>query len=347
MIGILTLHCNHKNYGCVLQAYSTYYYLKACGYKVEIIDHRYPGKLAAIGTVSNSSQLALQRFIETMPLSQPFVDRDSDKTERYIRQRYGLVIYGSDEIWKWRVEADGSQREASHNVPVPNIYWPLGLNVPHIAYAASIGSSDTELPTNIAGHFSRSLKEFDRIGARDGRTAQLVKRLSGIDPDIVPDPAYLNDFTAECDPDLIRFKLKKAGANFSKQVVGIYSPFALSGNWSPSDVSAVNLSMAELSPIEFWYVPKLLACLVTNSHHGVIVSMIHNTPCLVTPKHPPKVSDHVEKYRLKLGASIADTIKNWDHHHVSSVAERERTITRDWLSSQCQKWIPDLAVHSA
>ena len=245
-----------------------------------------------------------------------------------------------------RVEADGSQLEVSHNVPVPNIYWPIGLDLPHIAYAASIGSSDTKLPANAVGHLSRSLKGFDRIGARDIRTAKLVKKLSGVDPDIVPDPAYLNDFTAECDADLIRFKLKKAGANFSKPVVGMYSPFRITGNWSPSDFSVVNLSLAELSPIEFWYVPKLLSCMVTNSHHGVIVSMIHNTPCVVTAKHLPKIADHVEKYRLPVGSSVADTIKNWDHHHVSSVAECERTITRDWLRSQCQQWAPELAVHS-
>lgn len=346
-IGILTLHYNFKNYGCVLQAYSTYHYLKSCGYKAEIIDQRYPGKLAAIGTVNTRSQLELQRFIESMPLSRSFIDQDIHEVESYIRDRYGLVIYGSDEIWKWRLEKDGSQRHVSYDIPVPNVYWPIGLNVPHIAYAATIGQSNTGLTQNIIDHFSQSLKEFDRIGARDVRTAKVVKKISGVHSDIVPDPAYLSDFTSECDPDLIRHKLEKAGANFDKQVVGVYSPFKISLDGSAENLSEVNLSNAELTPIEFWYAPKLLSCMVTNSHHGVIVSMIHNTPCVVATMHPPKVKDHVVKYRLPVGTSIMNAIKNWDHDHISRVVEQERAATRGWLLKQCQKFVPELRAESS
>lgn len=343
MIGILTPHYNYKNFGCILQAYSTLRYLKSLGYQVEIIDHRYPGKLAAIGAIATKGQLEMQRFIETLPLSQSFVDQDIAKTEEYIKQRYKLVIYGSDEIWKWHVEPNGSQPIVSYNVPIPNLYWPVGLKVPHIAYAPTIGASHSHIPGNIAAHLARSLKEFDRIGARDIRTANLVKKLSGIDADIVPDPAYLNDLSAECDPDRIKYKLQKAGADFSKPVTGIYSPARINVNELPGNVSAVNLNRAELSPIEFWYAPKLLAAMITNSHHGVIVSVIHNTPCIVTPQHPPKVSDHVNRYQLPVGVPVMEAIKQWDHQHIHTIVETERATTRDWLRGQCQKLVPEPA----
>lgn len=337
-IGIVTIHYNYTNLGCTLQAYTLARHLKRYAESVKIVDHRYPGKLIAIGAPHTPSYLTQFRFIErNLPRSQTFLMDDHRATEAHMREKYDLLVYGSDEIWKWKINEDNTQKYASYITPVPNIFWPLGLDIPKISYAACIGRSDTVLPPRLRDRLRDSLNEFDAISVRDTRSAGFVNETSGRTADIVPDPVYLEDLSDECDPDLIARKLRGAGAKPNIPIVGYY----LHGAPKPAPMKGaqlIDLKRCQLTPVEFWYVPKLLDLVITNTHHGALVALIQNTPCHIARPCPPKVKDHAILYNLQKDLTDLDTIKkNWNPEFIDSIVKQQRKIGIDWIKHTIEK----------
>lgn len=330
-IGIQTIHYNFTNLGCALQACALLYHLKESYKTVEIIDHRYPGKLKAIGPLTHISDIEMLRFIDSFPRSPTFVSGDGDETREYTESHYDAVVYGSDEIWKWEIGKRGGQRRVSITTPVPNIYWPINLAVPHISYAACIGMSNHPLPPKIDSLLSKSLEQFDAISVRDPRSADFVRSKTDNPVSIVPDPVLLHNFK-DVDMDLIKHKLEKAGANFNGDVIGVYahSP-EMPKIQRDANTSVIDLKLCALDPIEFWAVPALLDGMVSNTHHGVLVALLHNTPVRVLQVRPAKVQDHVEKYKIPHG-TLKDIRDRWDADHVARTIAEERKIGREWLA---------------
>ena len=330
-IGLQTIHYNFTNIGCALQACSMLDYLKTVFDTVEIIDHRYPGKMEDMGPVKHTSHLEMLRFIDRLPRSATFMSEAVEETQAYIREHYDMVIYGSDEIWKWHFLPGWKQARVSNITAIPNIYWPLELGVPHISYAACIGSSGGSIPPQLDERLSASLRQFDAISVRDVRTAKFVEDRCSTDVQIVPDPVFLHDYTDQCDLDRVKYKLEKAGANLNKEVIGVYAhsnkPLKLN---QQAYQSIVNLKKCELDPIEFWAVPKILDGVISNTHHGVLVALLHNTPCRVLDARPAKVHDHVKKFRIPEG-SFRHVRDNWDSDHVAQTVIQEREIGLRWL----------------
>lgn len=330
-IGIQTIHYNFTNLGCALQASSMLEYLKTVFRTVEIIDHRYPGKMEDMGPVKHTSHLEMLRFIDNLSRSKTFMSEEVEETQAYIREHYDMVIYGSDEIWKWHFNRDWKQARVTNITAIPNIYWPLGLGVPHISYAACIGSSGGSIPPQLDKRLSDSLQEFDAISVRDVRTARFVEERCDAEVQIVPDPVFLHDYTDQCDLDRVKYKLVQAGANFNKDVVGVYAHFSNPVKLNqPANRSIVDLKKCEFNPIEFWSVPKLLDGVISNTHHGVLVALLQNTPCLVLGARPAKVHDHVKKYRIPEGP-FKNVRDNWDSDHVAQTVIQEREVGLRWL----------------
>lgn len=337
-IGVVTIHYNYTNLGCTLQAYSLVRHLKRYCKAVEVVDQRYPGKLLAIGKPRNQSALTQAMFIENnLPRSRTFLTDDHAAAEAYMAKSHDLLVYGSDEIWKWQFDHENEQEYKSLITPIPNIFWPLGLNVPKVSYAACIGKSDTSIPPDVKEHMCHSLQGFDAISVRDVRSADMVRSISGREADIVPDPVFLEDLSDECDRDLIMQKLYDAGVRPGKPIVGYY----LHGS-KPDPIDGaqlINLKQCQLTPVEFWYVPKLIDLMITNTHHGVLVALIHNRPCYVPKPYPPKVSDHVLRYGLpETFAGLEDIFKKWNYDLIKKLVQEDRNKGMQWLDSAIKKY---------
>lgn len=332
-IGVVTIHYNYKNLGCTLQAYSLVSHLKRYCAAVEVVDQRYPGKLLAVGEPHTPSALTQLKFIENeLPRSRTFLTDDHTTAESYMAKSYDLLVYGSDEIWKWQFDHDGKQKYKSLITPIPNIFWPVDLKVSKVSYAASIGRSDTTIPPAIKEYLCRSLLGFDAISVRDLRSADMVRNISGREADIVPDPVFLEDLSAECDPDLILHKLYVAGVRPGKPIAGYYMHGSKPG--SIDGAQLVNLKECQLTPVEFWYVPKLIDLMITNTHHGVLVALIHNTPCYVAKPYPSKVRDHVVRYSLpEVFAGLGDILDKWNYGLVEQLVQEDRNKGIQWLNS--------------
>ena len=101
-IGIVTLHYGF-NEGAILQAYALACLIKEYSphCEVEIIDQRYPNKLAIYGKAKNPREVALQKAINTwLPLSKKkFVSQSHNKAFSYINEECEVLVAGSDVLW--------------------------------------------------------------------------------------------------------------------------------------------------------------------------------------------------------------------------------------------------------
>src|SRR4030095_4635406 len=149
-LGILTLHSGF-NEGAILQAYCLSQNLQRSlpSWRVEIIDHRYPSKVAVYGSADNGRKRALNEFISSaLPLSaRTFVAANHRRTKRYLREKYDMLIVGSDEVWRtnyqMRLRGLLVQQRDPWSPAFPNVYWPEPeLCLPTVAYAACVGESD-------------------------------------------------------------------------------------------------------------------------------------------------------------------------------------------------------------
>jgi len=329
-VGIVTLHYNFKNFGALLQAYALQRALKERAASVEIVDHRYPGKLKAIGPAEQESHAEGLRFLDSLDSSPAFISEDTRETEAYMDSAYDLLVYGSDEIWKWRFSWTGRQRRGSMRTPVPNIYWPpASMETPRVAYAACSGASRSRIPRRIRRELATSLRGFQDISVRDRPTHDLVHAMTGGSPRRVPDPVFLQDHSDECDFGAIRRKLEEAGADFRRTVVGLYQRRGVFGGF-PADASVVNLRKARLSPLEFWGAAKVVDVMATNTLHGTIVSLVHNTPCVHAGRALPKVRELRQRFEIP-GGTVSEVMDTWPSHAVAERVQEERRLGLDWL----------------
>ena len=97
-VGIVTLHYGF-NEGAILQAYCLSRAIASLGsgWPVEVIDHRYPSKVAAYGAATTGRTRSLASAIEKwLPLSrQRFAISEEKATFDYINSNYSSVVVGA------------------------------------------------------------------------------------------------------------------------------------------------------------------------------------------------------------------------------------------------------------
>ena len=102
--------------------------------------------------------------------------------------KFDKVFLGSDIVWDYTVGA-------FNNDP---LLFGKGFNTQEIdAYAASFGtvSVDATLPDYVVN----ALKDMKHISVRDDKSAELVRRVTGVRPQVVLDPTWLWDFNSDCN----------------------------------------------------------------------------------------------------------------------------------------------------
>ncbi|MCQ2213157.1 MAG: polysaccharide pyruvyl transferase family protein [Bacteroidaceae bacterium] len=197
--GILTYH-RTNNYGALLQAVATRYYLQKQGHEVYYIDYwpdyhrdmyalfdqtRYARsgllmKLLIIGhTLINYSgrKARIKRF-------EPFIAKYiAPYCKPYTGyEHYEVVIYGSDQIWR---------KQISYDNRFNHVYFGNNkINADrHIAYAASMGEINISERDRI--FLKDSLKKFDSLMVREDDLNQLLHELGFSEARVVLDPTLL------------------------------------------------------------------------------------------------------------------------------------------------------------
>jgi hypothetical protein len=191
-VGILTFH-HSDNFGAVLQAFALQSLLSSWGHDVVVLNHashRSPawsrwrdplggftkpvervrglihgGKYRDEFARFRAESLRLTRFLPD-PGALSKATRDLD-----------LILTGSDQVWHFSRE------------PRYFLSWSPPFPGRKIAYAASCGSD--QQPEGNCDRIGSWIRSFDFVSVRDDFSARLVRQVSGLNPQVVADPALL------------------------------------------------------------------------------------------------------------------------------------------------------------
>ena len=297
-IGIFTFH-RSINYGAFLQAYALQKYVqKIMGPSavVEVID--YTSKKANefyMATFNGIEKWDLRKFyqytqflrcVNVLPKSKNklFSDDLKEIQEFLQKERYDLIIAGSDEIWKidgWR------------GFPTP--YWlnlDLGDTI-KVSYAASSRNEVDLLKENQKAYIKEALERFTYIGVRDRITEQLVNNLDiSVQASLNCDPTFLYSFGYDKESFRKRFRQRYLISN-DKKILGIMIPDEqlcrqIKKKYERTHVvvsvldelSSADYNLLGLTPFEWVKTIGIFDLLVTNRFHGTVFAIKNSVPFL-------------------------------------------------------------------
>ncbi len=196
-IGILTFH-HSLNCGAALQAWALQTYLRQNGFDAEIVNYGkigWPNKYhlsvgslrSLIGSIRRNVLTLFSSFgIESYRRSlykrflQDEMKIGCSVSKRQINERgYTHLITGSDQVWHPIIN------EGDETYFIAN----ASEGVKRISYAPSFGVD--KFDAELEARMSEWLKKFDAISVREPEGAEIVKRLSGRDAEVVCDPTLL------------------------------------------------------------------------------------------------------------------------------------------------------------
>lgn len=300
-IGILTYHRTH-NYGAVLQAYALLNYLKKNGYEAEIIDYwpvyhkQYLINLNFL-TDKKTSLIKKCKIFVTLFLTFPqklirykrfqcFITRNFKVTSKIayisgatIPNIYDVVIYGSDQIWRYN--------NFKNFKGFDETYWGEYLNksIKKIAYAASMGVLKTDITSQM--YIKQHLNNFNRISVREYQLKNMLQSLIETDIKHVIDPIFLlskNEWinlaikknTSVPSRYLFVYNLNACSEaeNLAKKIARLnnYEIITTYGNIQPLKFSKNYFQSA--GPLEFISLISNASFVISSSFHGVAFSIL-------------------------------------------------------------------------
>lgn len=334
-IGILTFH-KSINFGAYLQCYSLSTRLKQdypdCN--IEVIDY-VPKRVQDSGNMSlfkfvfgtkgartdlrtilirivsllrnpillKEYKIRAQAFMKDwgkLPLSENQYSIDNiEKVLDAIAEEYDTVIVGSDGVWEYISN------------PFPNVYYLGTAKIKNrLSFAAS---SDRmyfpHITEDQANYIRNSLSGFHYIGVRDVATENF---LHSIEPSLKLshncDPTiFLNIEALPSDLDRIKSKLRGAGIDLSKSIIGIMGDDDI-GNFVRgmfgdkyqivavySKLKVADYYLDDLTPLEWARVFSLFAVTFTRYFHGTILSLKNGTPPITLDPWKMEDENHITK----------------------------------------------------
>lgn len=292
-VGILTFH-RALNYGAVLQAYALKWVCNEMGFDAHIIDYDYDAGAELAGPIAGfcaakNKKAALPNLVRGL-LGQSYVHKRAqafaafrrkylaesapcDSPEDIAALDYDALIAGSDQIWN---------RGITRNRYDPVFFMDFETSARKILYGAS--AEDVPFPGEKGEAFLKALQGLQGcVGIREQKLADYVERLTGKAYPVVLDPTLL---AGRGFLDAIDIPESDEGA-----YILLYQ---ISGN-PESDISvrsleerfgcpAYTMTVPRLDtrygrrgtagPEEFLSLLKGAKFIVTNSFHGIALSML-------------------------------------------------------------------------
>jgi len=306
-VGIFTYHFS-DNYGALFQAYALRHYLRSVGFYADFVPY-HPAYVEEGGDLNYSRPFskdnakiiylkivsAKERLFGNRELKQGFSDFKasalglSGRSYRASDELFSEVgacdflVTGSDQVW----------RPSDHYGvdPVYYLAFPFVYSGKRISYAPSFGT-DT-LAGKYQSEVSELLREMDAISVREESGADIVEGLVSVRPKVVPDPTFLlesYDDVAKPYPlpadgkfvftyalrsgDVIRGVsceiANKVGAN-------LYSPHNPHRRWKSIGKTVYPC------PKQWLWLLTNASYVVTNSFHGVALSILQNKTFVYVP----------------------------------------------------------------
>lgn len=310
-IGILTYH-RSVNYGAYMQAYCLQNLLsEKTGYEVEIIDYDsksadryYVRQIFSRGIrgmfYNLRRHLMFQKAREKLSLS-PFslVTDDIIKFNELVKDRYDLIVVGSDEVWRV-----GGFR------PFPNAYWlPDIRGIRKVTYAVSsrnyIGSLDDDTQKKIKGLIS----DFEYITVRDNPSKQLIDGLLASERKsyVVCDPTLAYDFQIDVEEGrrLIREKFHTSPDKITIAIMDSTGDVVRNLNVD-NEIQFISLysyypglkNNPNVTPEEWVQIISASDGLITAFFHGMCIALSSDTPFLFCEEREEECKEFSKGYDL-------------------------------------------------
>lgn len=211
-IGILTLPL-HTNYGGILQAYALQTVLERMGHEVVIFvcplrkfklpiwkkplcySKRIIKKyiLQDSSTLINKEKIDFEKECYFRKNTQPFINTHIHryvvrKLEDIKEDDIDAIVVGSDQIWRMLYFKSVWVTKRAANA---FLAFTAGWNIKRIAYAASFGNNNPEIPKSEIEDCRKAISLFNAVSVREESGVEICKKLFGIDAQWVLDPTML------------------------------------------------------------------------------------------------------------------------------------------------------------
>ncbi len=318
-IGTITFHWS-ENYGAVLQSFALQRYLRSLGADTEIIDY-VPRRTLMIQTLDklrrgNVQYFKKRRLFRKFRKKELCLSKRTYHTNRALHrycQGYDKIICGSDQIWNESF-CNGAEGK-------PTLSYFLDFadgKTQKIAYAASFGTEKLEKQTK--ERIKPFLQKFSHISVRENSGKDILEEL-GISAQTVLDPTFLLPKAAyeellrgkrfEAAQPVFAYVLHHNQSMAQKIVQGVQKHF----NEEETGAKELHIGLYE------WLYRLLNAeFVVTNSFHGVALSVIFHRPFLAVPVERSGMNDRIRTLLTNLGL---------EERIVSGPEEIDRLISED------------------
>lgn len=343
-IALITYHYSN-NKGAFMQTYALCRYLLDKGHEMSIIDIRQEEgtNLGVVGRLIKEVIVSHRLKKDIKQLYPPLTRRYSTLQELQADPPQAeCYIVGSDQVWN------------------PNISGKLmfayfldfgGKEIRRVSYASSFGLSVwTIKDQKINDHIKELLYSFHALSVREQEGHDLCEREFGCNPTIVLDPTFLNsdykELIGKIKPrkEILCYKINKTPdfwANAPKIGKMMNLPLALLNyNFPHKDFRycfppSLQTWMKRIAAAEF---------IITDSFHGVALSIINQKQFVVTLNHNDRDSRLINLIRLfhmedRMFDSVEEMLNNrrWvkpiDYTEISPLVEKQREESRRYLDN--------------
>lgn len=365
--GILSMQRIY-NYGSFLQAYGLKKMLEELGCEVEFVDY-HPGKCLVDSKQKNGLMRKLSKSVEVLTIQAPlkeklnFIKYKKNFGVKYhsyleIDSQYNynpeldILVIGSDEVFNCVQD--------NPNVGYTAELFGMGNQAGTvISYAASFGNTTMERlkQYGVEKEVAEWLKSFNTISVRDNNSYDIVKELTGKDPELHLDPVLMYDYMKKCpavskqadDSDYLI--LYGYTGRFSKEECRKIREYAIEKKLKILCIGGIQHccdKFVDCSPFEVFSYFKNAYAVLTDTFHGTIISIITQQRFATFVRssgygNAEKVSDLLK--RLNLEEQIVFNVeelgkiveKKIDYLSVNHIIENERKRAYQYLNNMLKR----------
>lgn len=248
--------------------------------------------------------------------------------------KYDYFVVGSDQVWN-----------PNYIKNQPQFFLPFGEKNQKISYAASFGIS--ELDEKVELIYKDYLNEFSNISVRENEGANLVREMIGVDVPVVLDPTLLLN-AEEWEEISSRAYNRPSEDYLLTYFLGGPTPETrkkLEKLAKEKNMTIINLGditereTYETGPSEFLDYINNASAFFTDSFHGVVFSIIFQTPFVVYERQSfgPSMYSRIEtildnfNMRNREANGFNEDIFSMDFSGTYEVLEREYNKSIDYL----------------
>lgn len=331
-----------NNYGSVITYYALKKVIENMGYSVGMIE-------LPIEFNDTFGDIMSRRFIDKHYYT---TGRLSKNLYRQLNERFSTFLIGSDQVWN---------PAYINNYGYYMFMDFVADNRKKIAYAASIGKEQFDLPFQKRQEVAYYLNKFDAVSVREDKAVETCKEYLDYDKAThVLDPVWLchdedydeiiKDATFKEDGDFIFSYIldptsdKKEALEYAVNKLGLkhYNIADVRRKIKEGDI-VIDNTIPNSSMEDWLYCLKKCKFVVTDSHHGMVFALIFNKPFICFANPSRTMSRFTSLFKLfdiedRLVYSPKDIMKNEfyftsvNYNKINKIAEVEKYKSYMWLS---------------